>query len=119
MAVDILQFEEELKKALTEISDEVFEANEDALDEAEKVLIEELKSKTPVKTGGLKRGWKSTKRKYKGQRYVHNTKQVNKIPLINIIEYSEKRGKPFVKKTFNDAVPKMVSAYINKLKEKL
>lgn len=94
----------EMSKYLKEIQGELIESREEGLTEAAQYLKQQFKDNTPVDTGGLKQSWDMTT-KYKGVRYIYNTEQTNSkegiVPLLNIVEFSTRHGKPFVRKTFD------------------
>ena len=86
------------------------ESLERGLDKAADRLVEGLRACSPVgkgKRGKRYRDCWSVKRRYRGVRYVGNTKTVpdkkgNKIPLSNILEYSEgKKARPHIRETFD------------------
>ena len=110
-----------IEKIVKEYSDTIYYATEEGLDEAEKILINELSAASPVKSGKFARSWKGKGRKYKLQRYVGNTKTVEgksgKIPLSNILEYSPIRGKPFINRTYLNSINKMTAAIIAAIKK--
>lgn len=115
--MNINNLSEEIEKELKKYSNKIFETNGEALNEAEKVLINNLKNSSPIgETGQFAKSWKSTGKKYKNKRFIGNTKIVNGIPLINILEYSKKKGNPFVKKTFDNSISEMAKAYVDKIK---
>ena len=68
------------------------------LEEATDYLADKLEAATPVETGVTKASWVKTI-KYKNVKYINNT-AVNKkgMPIINILEYSKSKGKPFVRR---------------------
>lgn len=120
VVIDVNNLQSAIDEILQDYGDKVFRATEEGLDEAANILVVNLKSETPKgETKKLGRGWK-TEKKYKLKRYVHNTKMVDgkdgKIPLINIIEYSPTKGKPFVKSTFNSSVNAMANAVVGNIK---
>ena len=107
---------------LAEYGDVIFIATEDALDAASDVLIRNLKAASPKKSGKFAKNWKSKGRKYKLRRYIGNSTTVfsdkhGEIALANILEYSTTRAKPFIKETFENSVPEMAQAMVNKVKE--
>jgi hypothetical protein len=115
-----------IEKIVKEYSDTIYYATEEGLDEAEKILINELsaaspESKKPRPGKRFARSWKGKGRKYKLQRYVGNTKVVEgksgKIPLSNILEYSTIRGKPFINRTYQNSINKMTAAIIAAIKK--
>lgn len=121
--VKVSHFQEAIEEALSEYGDIVYEAMEDGLSAAEKVLIKRLKSATPKKTGKFRKGWKGTGRKYKLLRFVGNSTTVEgesgDIALANIFEYSTTRGNPFIKTTFLKSVDEMVDAAVAEIKKEV
>ena len=99
-----LNLYDELKDILDEYSQELYENKEQALDAAADFLVDQLEVNSPVKTGEFKKSWLRTD-KYKGVRYVGNSKTGSKnkygygIPLSNLLEFGSK-GKPFIRQTF-------------------
>jgi hypothetical protein len=117
---------EDLQDAIADIlrdyGDVVYEATEEGLDAAEKVLIKNLSAASPRgKTGKFAKSWKSKGKKYNLVRYVGNTKTVpgkkGDIPLSNILEYSTIRGKPFIKDTYYASIEEMAAAVVAEIKE--
>ena len=110
---------EEIQKAIKEFSEEVSSNLEDGLDEASDFLVDKLSDSTPVKTGKTKESWERST-KYKGVRYVNNTALTDQgIPIVNILEYSDNHGKPFVKDTFDKSVADIEGILVKNLnKEK-
>ena len=107
---------------LAEYGDVIFIATEDGLDAASDVLIRNLKAASPKKSGKFAKNWKSKGREYKLRRYIGNSTTVfsdkhGEIALANILEYSTTRAKPFIKETFENSVPEMAQAMVNKVKE--
>jgi len=120
--IDIGNLEVSINDLLSEYGDMVYHGTEKGLDAAEKVLINNLKSASPVgETGKFAKSWKSKGKKYKLKRYVGNTKMVEgksgKIPLSNILEYSTTRGKPFIKRTYENSMNTMIAAVIAAIKK--
>jgi|LSQX01.3.fsa_nt_gb hypothetical protein len=118
------QFQDAVEEALREYGDLVYEATEEGLGEAEKILKANLKANTPRgDTGDFAKGWRGSGKKYKLKRFVGNTKTVpgngkygEEISLADIFEYSTTRGKPFIKKTFEDSIDEMAEAVVRKIK---
>lgn len=110
-----------IENILRDYGDLVFEATDEALGEAQKVLIKNLKDASPRRTGRLAKNWKG--KRYRGMRAVYNSTMVpgknGEIPLSNILEYSPVRGKPFIKKTFDSSVNEMAQAVVNKIKNEV
>lgn len=107
---------------LEEYGDSVVAATDEGLDEAENILIRNLKAASPKKTKRFAKGWKGTKRKYKLARYVGNTKLVHSkgrnIPLSNIFEYSTtNHAQPFIKQTFENSASEMARAIVDAVKK--
>jgi hypothetical protein len=73
------------------------------LEEATDYLADKLEAATPVETGATKASWVKTI-KYKNVKYINNT-AVNKkgMPIINILEYSKSKGKPFVRRIVEES----------------
>lgn len=120
--VKIDGLQEAIEDALREYGDVIYQATEEGLDAAEKVLVDELKAATPKKTGRFRKGWKGTKRKYKLARYVGNTttvtgKKGEEIAQANIFEYSTTHGKPFIKNTYENCIDKMAAAVVAEIKK--
>ena len=122
--IPVSQIGSAIADLLKEYGDVCYEAAENGLDAAEAVLIASLRDASPDKSGKFKRAWKSKEgRKYKLQRYVHNTTMVKgkegKIPLSNILEYSTIRGKPFIARTYEQSMNAMAAAMAAELKKEV
>ena len=87
-----------LGKFIQDVQKEVGDTLNEGLEEATDYLADKLQAKTPVKTGVTKNSWVKQK-KYRNVKYINNT-SVNKqgYPIINVLEYSKTKGKPFVRK---------------------
>jgi hypothetical protein len=68
------------------------------LEDATDYLADKLQAATPVETGITKESWVKTV-KYKNVKYINNV-AINKrgMPIVNILEYSKSKGKPFVRR---------------------
>lgn len=120
-----------VESMLRDYGDKVYVATDEGLTAAEKVLIESLKAATPVmdpakapkgyKDKKLRNGWVSTGKKYRLMRFVGNKVAIQykgkDSPLSSILEYSEKHGHPFIKKTFDESVNEMAQAVVNTIKK--
>ena len=120
--VDSRNLQDAVMDILREYGDVVYEATEEGLDAAVKVLVKNLKIASPQKTGEFAKSWKSKGKKYKLVRYVGNTttvqgKKGEKIALANILEYSTTRGKPFIKRTYENSINEMAEAVVNEIKK--
>jgi len=121
-SIQVTGFQDAIFDILEEYGETVYQATEEGLTAAEKVLISELKSATPKKTGNFRKNWKGTGKKYKLSRFVGNTTTVEgkdgeKIALANIFEYSLTRGKPFIKVTWEDSIEKMAAAAVAEIRK--
>lgn len=128
--IDIGDLEDAISELMEEYADEIYQLTEEGLDEAESILIKNLKAASPGSPPhkvNFAKNWKSKGRKYKMLRYVGNTTMVEgkgkldgkseKIPLANILEYSTNHGSPFIKKTFESSIPEMAAAVVNQIKK--
>lgn len=123
-SVKVGGLDEAIASILAEYGDIVYQATEEGLAAAEKVLIRNLKSASPKKTGDFAKSWKGTGKKYKLLRFVGNTKTVEgrragKIALANIFEYSTTRGKPFIKETHERSIKEMAAAVVAEIKKEV
>jgi len=122
LKIDPDELEGAISEILEEYGDAVFKATEEGLTNAEKILIKNLKEASPEGiTKQFKKHWKGKGKKYKLRRYVGNTKMVKgkkgKIPLANILEYSDKHGKPFIRQTFAKSIRQMAKAIVDEVKK--
>lgn len=120
--VDIDNLEVAVAEILEEYGDIIYKATEEGVAAAEKVLIKNLKEKSPKDTGDYARKWKGKGKKYKLKRYVGNTTTVEgkggEIPLSNILEYSEKSPhQGLIKRTYESSVDEMAQAIVNEIKK--
>lgn len=110
----------ELKSVLDSIDKEQFEAKERGLDEAADYFIDKLIAATPqdteYSTGQTAKSWVRTD-KYTSVRYINNTR-LNKqnIPVVNLLEFG-KKGKPFVRKTFEAEKGNIINIILGELKK--
>lgn len=120
--INIDDLEIAIEDLLDDYSDDIYFLTEEGLNEAENVLIENLKNASPKDTGEFAKSWKGKGKKYKLRRYVGNTKMVEgkkgPIPLSNILEYSTTHGKPFIKKTYEQSISAMREALIKTIERK-
>ena len=120
--IDINNLEVAIADILREYGDVVYEATEEGLNAAEKLLISNLKAASPKgETGEYQKSWKSKGKKYKLKRYVGNTKMVKgksgEIPLSNILEYSSKsRHQGFIRRTYEASINEMAAAVVAEIK---
>ncbi|HHW91062.1 MAG TPA: HK97 gp10 family phage protein [Clostridiales bacterium] len=87
-----------LGKFIQDVQKEVGDTLNEGLEEATEYLADKLQAETPVNTGVTKDSW-IKQMKYRNVKYINNT-ATNKqgYPIINILEYSKTKGKPFVRK---------------------
>lgn len=119
--VGVSNIERAISDALEDFADYTFKATDKALDVGAKILIQDLKSASPVgATKEFAKSWKK-KKKYKLKRYIGNTKMVkgakSEIPLANILEYSTVHGQPFIKRTYNNSIDKIAMAIIDEVRK--
>ena len=89
----------ELKGVLDEFAETSFQEREAALEKAADYLEQKYIEATPVDTGQTQQSW-TVEKKYKGVKFIFNTKlSKDGIPIVNLVEFS-KNGKPFMRKTF-------------------
>lgn len=87
-----------LGKFIQDVQKEVGDTLNEGLEEATDYLADKLQAETPVDTGVTKNSWVK-QMKYRNVKYINNT-ATNKqgYPIINVLEYSKTKGKPFVRK---------------------
>ena len=87
-----------LGKFIQDVQKEVGDTLNEGLEEATEYLADKLQAETPVNTGVTKDSWVK-QMKYRNVKYINNT-ATNKqgYPIINVLEYSKTRGKPFVRR---------------------
>lgn len=87
-----------LGKFIQDVQTEVGDTLNEGLEEATEYLAEKLQAETPVDTGVTKASW-IKQMKYRNVKYINNS-ATNKqgYPIINVLEFSKARGKPFVRK---------------------
>ena len=87
-----------LGKFIQDVQKEVGDTLNQGLEEATDYLADKLQAETPVDTGVTKASWIKQK-KYRNVKYINNS-ATNKqgYPIINVLEYSKTRGKPFVRR---------------------
>lgn len=121
-SIPIGNLEMAIAEILEEYGDTIFQATEDGLDKAGEEAKTALAAATPKRRPKLSKMWKvEGKGKYKLRRYIGNTLQVDgksgKIALMNILEYSTTRGKPFVKETFEKNASKIARIIVDEIKK--
>ncbi len=123
--IDVNNLEVAIADILRKYGDVVYEATEEGLTAAEKVLIKNLKAASPSNSGEYKKSWKGKGKKYKLQRYVGNTKTVkgkssDAIPLSNILEYSSKSPhQGLIKRVYESSIDEMANAIVSTIKQKV
>lgn len=120
--VDIDNLEVAVAEILEEYGDIVYQATEEGLTAAEKVLIKNLKASSPRGIPEYYKKWKSKGKRFKMKRFVGNTKAVKgrsgSIPLSNILEYSTKSPhQGLIKRTYESSVDEMAQAIVNEIKK--
>lgn len=122
--IDVNNLEIAIADILREYGDLVYQATEEGLTAAEKVLINNLKANSPKDKGEYAKSWKGKGKKYKLHRYVGNTKTVpgksGEIPLSNILEYSSKsKHQGLIKKTYDLSINEMATAVVAEIKKEV
>lgn len=101
-----------LSKFIEDIQKEVGDKLNVGLEKATDYLAHELEKKTPIDTGVTKQSW-IKQMKYRNVKYINNTATNKKgYPIINVLEFAKKRGKPFVRKTLRENEDKIRSIII-------
>lgn len=96
---------------------------EDALTESASLMKEKLVAASPYDAESdslphYRDCWQQ-ENKYRGVRYVGNTKTVHdNIPLSNLIEYGTK-GHPFIARTFDANSDEIFRRFVHKMEEKI
>jgi hypothetical protein len=127
------RFTVEVDTILTQFVHANFEDRQKAIQAGAEFIKEQLEQSSPKKTGDYSRSWVIND-KYPDHRYVKNTKTVNGkektrtvngkvkggryrtgIPLVKILEYSEKYGKKHMGATFNACKQQIINVIKNKL----
>lgn len=91
-----------LGQFLEDVSKEVHDDLNVGLEKATDYLASELEKNTPVDTGVTKESW-IKEMKYRNVKYINNSATDKKgNAIINVLEYSHKKGKPFVRKTVDE-----------------
>lgn len=104
----------ELSKQLTDFASGRLEAKEKGLDKAAEFMVNNFESATPSDTGETKKSW-VVDGKYKGVRYINNTRLNAKgIPVINLLEFGRK-GKPFVRKIYDTSIKQAEQIFIEEI----
>lgn len=103
----LYNFSVAVKEALNEIVDVTYEQIDKGLDKAMDYMIDKLVAASPPGSGLTKNSWVG-EGKYKNVRYINNTRtrpgnrlkgEGANVPVINMLEYSSIKGKPFVART--------------------
>lgn len=120
--IDVDNLEIAIGSILEEYGDIVYQATEEGLTAAEKVLIKNLKASSPKLSGEYRRGWKSKGKRFKLKRFVGNKKSVKgrsgDIPLSNILEYSTKSPhQGLIKRTYEKSIDEMARAVVDEIKK--
>ena len=110
--VSLSNFTKTVEKILDQYKEDVSAAVEPGLDEAEKYLIQELKSASPKDTGDYASHWQESSRS-QGYRAIKNDKKVewkngHDQHLAGILEYSTNHAKPHIESTRRKARPKIL-----------
>lgn len=109
-----------LRSLIAKYADSQFKNITKGLSSAADILIDELKQSSPRGQGNYAESWQ--KIEYKNAVYVGNKKTVKgkngeKIPLINILEFSDVRANKHVDAAFDKCSEHMIQAFLNKMEE--
>jgi len=105
-------FGSEFDKIVNEYREKAYQETQKVLEAAADDVKNTMQAATTnVKTGKFKRGWKV--KKYPNSKYVYNG------PLTNIIEFSKRGPKPFIRDTWNRIEADTKRKVINGLRQKL
>ena len=106
-----------LGKFIAEVQKDVGDSLNVGLEKATDFLADELQKKTPVDTGVTKESWVK-QMKYRNVKYINNT-AVNKqgFPIINVLEFAKRRGKPFVRQTLEENRGKIEQIIIGEIEK--
>lgn len=106
-----------LGKYIADIQKEVGDKLNVGLEKATNYLADELEKKTPVNTGVTKQSWVK-QLKYRNVKYINNAATNKKgYPIINVLEFAKKRGKPFVRKTLQENEEKIRSIIVAEIEK--
>lgn len=120
MNIDVSSFADEIAKQMNTYTEEVTEELEQVIQEDAKILRDELKSTSPVKTGDYKKGWRVKKVKQNGHytAIVHNA---TNYQLTHLLEkgHAKKGGVGRVKAYphIGSAEEKIVPKFLNDVEE--
>lgn len=118
-SININDLKSALESEFNKFTKELLVDKEKALSEASKVLLDDLKKNAPTGKSSVGQRLKDNfilESKYKGVRYINNTKlNSSGKPVLNFLEYGSK-GKPFVRKTFEKNIPKFITIFQKYLK---
>lgn len=104
-----------LGQFLEDVSNEVHDDLNVGLEKATDYLANEFEKKTPVDTGITKASWVK-QMKYRNVKYINNTATDKKgNPIINILEFATKKGKPFVRKTLDENEEKIKDIILSEM----
>lgn len=121
--IDIEGLEFSIADILKDYEDMVYKGTDEGLDVAQKILIKNLKAKSPKLSGEYSRSWKGRRvKKAKLRRVVGNTKTVRgrkrDVPLSNILEYSPtSKHQGLIKRIYQDSIDEMANAVIKEIEK--
>lgn len=125
-AVDISGIQEAIADAVSEYSDQIYQATEDAVDAAAYYAKDALAASSPNRTGMYAKRWKVIgKGKYKLCRFIGNSttvtdKKGENISLANIFEYStQSKHQGEIKQTIENNADGIANAMISALKQEV
>jgi hypothetical protein len=105
-------FEADFHKILDKYKEKAFVETNKVLESAANNVRQTMQGATQnVNTGRFKAGWKV--KKYPNEKYVYNG------PLTNIIEFSKRGPRPFIRETWNRIQGNVQREILNGLRQKL
>lgn len=103
--------EKQFQKALRDFSNKNFKLTQKAIKETADEFKKTIVANSPVDSGNFKGSWR--RKDYPNASYLWNG------PLTNIIEYSARGPRPFIRDTFNRSKKDIEKTLITKIQQKL
>ena len=120
-----INLEDQFAQIIRDYRDKQFESIQKSLDVAADWMVTKLESASPIGNSSIHfRDQWEVKRKYPNVRYIGNAKMTKEspnfrsVPLSNILEHGRK-GRPFIKRTYNANKAELFSRFKNELERRL
>lgn len=113
----MINLQQQFDTVINKYRDELFDKVQVALEEAAEDVAKFLAAASPVgnSTDHFRDHW-GVEKKYKNIKIVYNDKlNNNRIPLTNLLEFGRK-GRPFVKKTWESIKDDILRKFIKKMR---